>query len=135
MEREKGESVKGNRNRVGKVGNATGVGNTDTMGKTARVGKTASVGKATMIGNVTREFEFRKVRGRREFFDTVKDYVEKRGSVKRSKLVAYFQYTTGASPVLIHQAVEVLAELGLIEVADVSLGSGSYDVEIKKVRA
>ena len=82
-------------------GNKNKIGNTDRIGNTGRIGK---------IG-----LQFKKVKGRREFFDAVKEYIQTQKEVDELKLNAYFQYTTGASSMLIKQALAVLESLDLIE--------------------
>jgi DNA-binding transcriptional ArsR family regulator len=104
------------------------VGKTDSIGKTDRIGNTDRIGKTDRIGNVTKEFEFKRVRGRRGFFDLIKDYIYEKGKVSRDKLLAYFQYTTGASPTSIHQALKVLEDLELIEVIDEGGVAGYYEI-------
>jgi len=83
------------------------VGNTDSLGNTDRVGKTDRVGSL--------DLGFKKIRGRREFFDLIKKYIGENSGVNELKLNAYFQYTTGATDTSIKQALAVLESLDLIK--------------------
>jgi len=83
-------------------------GNKNRIGKSDRIGNSDRIGKS-------HEFEFSKVRGRREFFDKVKSYIDSQKEISELKLDAYFQYTTGASSTLIKQALAVLESLDLID--------------------
>lgn len=95
--------------------------------KTKKLGNTDRLGK-------TDDFDFKKIRGRREFFDEVLKYVNEKEEVDRSKLLAYFQYTTGATQTTIYQALEILTNLDLIKCSERGLGGGSYEITYQSVR-
>ena len=73
------------------------------------------IGKSDRIGSIAISLDFKKLHGRREFFDAVKDYIKDNPNIELTELDAYFQYTTGASESLIKQALAVLENIGLIE--------------------
>lgn len=124
---EKGIYSIGKTNRIGKTDN---IGNTDSIGKTDRIGKTNS------IGRVDKEFKFQRVHGRREFFDSIRDYIKENKKIERDKIVSYFQYTTGASPQSIYNGLKVLEDLGIIKSFDDGGVAGYYKIyyEIKELR-
>lgn len=76
---------------------------------------------------------FKRVRGRREFFDLVLEYIKQNPNADFTKLSAYFQYTTGATHSSINQALEVLENVGLIKSEEINLGASNYEVVYSKV--
>lgn len=99
------------KNEFRRAGNSDGIGNTDNLGKTDRIGKSDRIGS----------LKIREIKGRRAFFDDIKDYIKNHPKIALSKLEAYYQYTTGASSSLIHQALAVLENLELIRSEDIDL--------------
>ena len=83
------------------------------LGKSDSIGNSNRIGKSDRIGNL--DLSFKKVRGRREFFDLVRDYIKSKGEVTEIVLEGYLQYTTGASQTSIRQALAVLESIDLIE--------------------
>jgi len=83
------------------------------IGNSDRIGKSDSIGKSDRIGNL--DLQLKKVRGRREFFDLVAEYIKNKNIVSEIELNGYFQYITGATDSSIKQALAVLESVGLIE--------------------
>jgi hypothetical protein len=106
------------------------LGKSDRIGNSDRIGKSDRIGNSDSIGNL--DLSFKRVRGRREFFDEVLNYIKKEKQVALIKLEAYFQYTTGASSTSIHQALAVLENIGLIESEEVNGGTQESDIVYKE---
>ena len=79
-----------------------------------RLGNSDGIGKSYRIGNYL-DFGMKKVRGRREFFDLVRDYIKEKGLILEINLMGYIQYTTGASATSIKQALAVLESIEIID--------------------
>lgn len=94
------------------------------VNKNNQIGQAIGLGTANMIGR--QDLQFRKVKGRREFMDSIKSYIQEQGRIEYSKLDAYFQYTTGASTTLIQQCLAVMENLGLIACEEVHIDSSRY---------
>jgi len=75
--------------------------------------KLKKIGKSDRIGSL--DLIFKKVRGRREFFDLVREYIFNNNGVNEVKLNGYLQYTTGATESSIKQALAVLESIDLIK--------------------
>ena len=105
------------------------LGKTDSLGNTERLGKTDSLGNTDGLGKITpnEDLSLKKVRGRREFFDTIKEYIRQEGKVSHQKLMAYFQYTTGATAPSLVNALNVLIELNLIDVVEDEYRPSQYN--------
>jgi hypothetical protein len=95
------------------------------FGKSDRIGKSDRFGESDNIGSL--DLSFKKVRGRREFFDEVLNYIKEQKEVSLIKLEAFFQYTTGASSQSIHQALAVLENVGLIKSNEINEGTQLAD--------
>ena len=125
----------GNSNRIGNsdsIGKSNRIGNSDSIGKTDSIGKSNRIGKTDSIGNL--DLSFKKVRGRREFFDLVGDFIKKTGLVSEIKLKGILQYTTGASETSINQALAVLESIDLIECIEEEKPPFERSYKIKKLK-
>jgi hypothetical protein len=111
---------------INKLGSVSNMGNAGDIGGMGALGGFGSKGEKQVLG--TLDLAFKRIRGRREFFDEVLNYIKKEKEVALIKLEAYFQYTTGASSTSIHPALAVLENVGLIDAEDVDEGTKFEDI-------